>query len=101
MAEYDKALAATIDLDAVQGWITHAKFHAESDDRGYPAGRFDWQRFHAALSDLTFKPCCGIVHYVAEIRVRDLISIDWWHAYREAMLAYVTTYIDDSDRQAA
>ena len=97
MTEYLLALEATIEVPAVQHWIGHAKFHATSDDRGYPTGEFDWQRFHDALAVYKFRPCCGGPQFMAEYRVTELLYADWWWAYREAMLAYVATYITSAE----
>lgn len=81
-------------MPAVDGWIAHAKFHAESDDRGYPTGDFDWQRFYDALAVYKFRPCCGAPQYVVEHRVAEQFSSEWWDAYREAFLEYVANQRD-------
>lgn len=116
MGEYDLALEATIGLPAVGAWIDHAKFHATPRkqlwpwDEGYATqvavsdggstDPFDWDCFFAALSNPKFRKCCSMVHYIAEVRVRDLLGSNWWHAYREAMLDFVATQLDEQ-KQAA
>lgn len=100
MTEFARVLEDTIGIPAVQNWIRHAKFHAESDDRGYPTGDFDWHRFHNALSISGYRNCCNAPQFVAEHRVTETINADWWWAYREAMLAYVATYLNEAEQAA-
>ena len=88
------AVDTTSAMPSVDSWIHHAKFHATSDDRGYATGHFDWDRFYDALSDQTFKPCCGAPADVVRYRVNELLSAEWWDAYREAFLMFVAEQRD-------
>lgn len=93
-------MAVTDKVPAVDAWIAHAKFHATSDDRGYPTGAFDWQRFHDALAIHKFRPCCGAPQYMAGYRVAEILSAEWWDAYREAFLEYVARQRDKAEEAA-